>query len=163
PGFVVLGVLRLAIPPAVEDVPVFELQVNFLGGVDFMRGELSFDATLYNSRLLTFTLTGDMAARLYLWGENANLLLTVGGFHPSYPPPPMNLPTLRRLTISLFQGNPRLTAESYFAVTANTLQFGSKIELYYGVSVFNVYGFVSVDALVQYIPPYFIAEIAGQL
>jgi hypothetical protein len=163
PGFVILGVLRLAAPPAVEDVPVLELQVNFLGVVDFLRGELSIDATLYNSRLLTFTLTGDMAARLYLWGENANLLLTVGGFHPSYTPPPMNLPTLQRLTISLFQGNPRLTAEGYFAVTANTLQFGCKIELYFGVSVFNVYGFVSLDALFQYIPPYFIAEIAGQL
>jgi hypothetical protein len=163
PGYVILGVLRLAAPPAVEDVPVLELQVNFLGVVDFLRGELSIDATLYNSRLLTFTLTGDMAARLFLWGENANLLLTIGGFHPGYTPPPMNLPNLQRLTISLFQGNPRLTAEGYFAVTANTLQFGCKIELYFGVSVFNVYGFVSLDALIQYIPPYFIAEIAGQL
>jgi hypothetical protein len=161
PGFVILGVLRIAAPA--KDVPVLDMQVNFLGVVDFERKELTFDASLYDSRLLSFTLTGDMAVRLY-WGESANFLLSAGGFHPGYTPPPLGLPTLSRLTIAMCQGNPRLTAESYFALTSNTLQFGAKVELYYGVaSVFTVYGFVSLDALVQFDPFRFIAEVAGQV
>ena len=161
PGFVILGVLRIAAPA--KDVPVLDMQVNFLGVIDFERNELTFDATLYDSRLLSFTLTGDMAVRLY-WGESANFLLSAGGFHPGYTPPPLGLPTLSRLTIAMCQGNPRLTAESYFALTSNTLQFGAKVELYYGVaSVFTVYGFVSLDALVQFDPFRFIAEVAGQV
>ena len=39
-----------------------------------------------------------MAVRVY-WGDNANFLLTVGGFHPAYTPPPMNLGQLARLGI----------------------------------------------------------------
>ena len=75
--------------------------------------------------MLSFTLTGDMAVRIY-WGDNANFLLTVGGFHPAFSPPPMGLGTLRRLAIVLFSGNPDLRAEAYFAVTSNTVQFGAQ-------------------------------------
>ena len=44
-----------------------------------------------------------MAVRIY-WGENANFLLTVGGFHPAYTPPPMGLGPLERLSIDIFTG-----------------------------------------------------------
>ncbi len=64
--------------------------------IDLEQESFSFDASLYDSKLLAFTLSGDMAVRLY-WGDDANLLLTVGGFHPAYQPPPMNLPALRRV------------------------------------------------------------------
>ena len=160
PGFAVLGVLRVALPG--DDVAILNLQVNFLGVVDFDKKQLSFDASLFNSRLLTFTLTGDMAVRVY-WGDNANFLLSAGGFHPAYTPPPLGLPPLNRLTISIFQGNPRLSAETYFAVTSNTVQFGAKVELYYGLDLVNVYGFISLDALIQFDPFHFVAEIAGMV
>ena len=121
---------------------ILNLQVNFAGVVDFERRELSFDASLFDSRVLTFTLTGDMAVRLY-WGDNANFLLTVGGFHPAYTPPPMGLGPLQPAgDRDLRTAIPRLRAEAYFAVTSNTVQFGAKIELYAGASVFNVYGFL---------------------
>ena len=94
PAFAILGVLRVSLPA--DDMPLLHLQVNFLGVIDFGKGQISFDASLFDSRILTFTLTGDMAVRVY-WSENANLLLTVGGFHPAYMPPPMGLPALRRL------------------------------------------------------------------
>ena len=61
-----------------------------------------------------------MAVRFY-WMDNANLLLTAGGFHPAYTPPPMNLRALARLSIVLFEGNPDVRAEAYFAVTSNTV------------------------------------------
>ena len=78
-----------------------------------------------------------MAVRFY-WKRNANLLLTVGGFHPAYTPPPMNLGALARLSVVLFEGNPDVRAEAYFAVTSNTIQFGGRLELKYSVSNFNV-------------------------
>jgi hypothetical protein len=112
--------------------------------------------------LLTFTLTGDMAVRVY-WGQNANFLLTVGGFHPAYTPPPMGLGPLQRLGIVIFQGNPSLRAEAYFAVTSNTVQFGAKVELHAGVDIFNVYGFLALDVLIQFNPFHFIAQLAAML
>lgn len=160
PAFAVLGILRMALPAA--DVAVLNLQVSFLGVVDFERKELTFDASLFDSRVLTFTLTGDMAVRLY-WGDNANFLLTVGGFHPAYSPPPMGLGTLNRLALVIFSGNPNLRAEAYFAVTSNTVQFGARIELYAGVDVFNVYGFIGLDALIQFDPFHFIVQIGAMI
>jgi len=90
-------------------------------------------------------------------------LLTVGGFHPAYTPPPMDLPALRRLSIDIFPGMPRIHAETYFAVTSNTVQFGAKVELMAGASVFNVYGFMAYDVLIQLNPFRFIAEFSAML
>jgi Family of unknown function (DUF6603) len=160
PAFAIVGVLRLAMPA--DDVAILNLQVNFAGTIDFERRELTFDASLFDSRVLTFTLTGDMAVRIY-WGDNANFLLTVGGFHPAFSPPPIGLGPLRRLAIVIFDGNPSLRAEAYFAVTSNTVQFGAKIELRAGASIFNVYGFLSLDALIQFDPFHFIAQIGAML
>ena len=160
PAFALVGILRMALPT--EDAPLINLQVNFLGIVDFENGQISFDASLFDSHLLTFTLTGDMAVRVY-WKANANFLLTVGGFHPAYTPPPLGLPPLQRLAITIFPGNPRLRAESYFAITSNTVQFGAKVELYAGADIFNVYGFMAYDVLLQFSPLHFIAEFSAML
>jgi hypothetical protein len=158
---VLLGVVRGILPE--ERTPILRLQVNFLGVIDFAQARFSFDASLFDSRLLAFTLTGDMAMRLY-WGANANFLTTVGGFHPAYQPPPMNLPALRRLTLALLNGdNPRLTLETYFAVTSNTAQFGARLELYAAAWKFNAYGFLSFDVLFQFNPFYFIADVTAML
>src|SRR5262249_8573837 len=86
-----LGILKVAIPQ--EHVPLIPLQVNFLGVLDFQKEMLSFDASLSDSRIVMFTLTGDMALRA-VWGACANFLLTAGGFHPAYTPPPLALPDL---------------------------------------------------------------------
>jgi hypothetical protein len=158
---ILLGVVRGILPD--ERAAILRLQVNFLGVIDFEQERFSFDASLFDSRLLSFTLTGDMAMRLY-WGADANFLTTVGGFHPAYQPPPMNLPALRRLTLALVAGdNPRLTLETYFAVTSNTAQFGARLELYAAAWKFNAYGFLSFDVLFQFNPFYFIAEVTAML
>ncbi len=161
PGFDILGILRVALP--VEDAPLLDLQVNFLGVVDFDKKQFSFDASLFDSHILTMTLTGDMAVRVY-WGEdNQNLLLTVGGFHPAYTPPPMGLPALQRIAMDIFPDMPKVRAESYFAVTSNTIQGGAKIELTAGADSFNVYGFMAYDVLIQRAPFHFLAEFTAML
>jgi hypothetical protein len=158
---VILGVLRAVLPD--EKAAILRVQVNFLGELNFERRQLKFDASLFDSKLLGFTLSGDMAIRLD-WGADANFLLTVGGFHPAYQPPPMDLPAIRRLTLALLDGdNPRLKLEMYFAVTSNTAQFGAKLELYAAAWKFNVYGFLTFDVLFQFNPFYFIAEITAML
>ncbi len=137
--------------------------MHFLGVIDVAQARLSFDATLVDSRLLAFTLTGDLALRLY-WGADANFLVTVGGFHPAYQPPPLALPALHRLTVALAAGdNPRLTLETYLAVTANTAQFGARLELYAAAWKFNAYGFLSFDVLFQFNPFYFLADVTAML
>ena len=73
PTFAILGVLRVQLPA--EEFGTIYLQVNFAGSVDFEKGQLQFDASLYNSRVLISPLTGDMALRIY-WGGDPNFLLT---------------------------------------------------------------------------------------
>ena len=160
PGFVIIGVLRAKLPK--EDAALLVLQVNFVGTVDFDSGQFQFDASLFESRVLNFTLSGDMAVRFY-WKRNANLLISVGGFHPAYTPPPMNLGLLSRLSVVLFDGNPDVRAEAYFAVTSNTIQFGGRLQLKFSVSAFSVQGFVSLDVLIMPLTFHFIANLAGMI
>ena len=148
----ILGVVKAILPD--EDKAILKLQVNFLGVIDFGKKQLSFDASIYDSRLLSFSLAGDMAMRLS-WGDNANFLMSVGGFHPSYQPPPQ-LVSMKRMTLNLLGGdNPRLTLTCYFAVTSNTVQFGSKVDLYVKVaSKLTAEGYMGFDALFQMNPFY---------
>ena len=145
-----------------QDAPLLKLQVNFLGVIDFGRKRLAFDASLFESRLVAYTLEGDMAVRAD-WGDDLGFLLSVGGFHPAFNPPP-RLASMRRLSLSLLGGdNPRLLLEAYFAVTSNTVQFGARIELYAAASKFNVYGYLGFDTLFQFSPFRFTAEISAGL
>src|SRR5450759_825265 len=108
--------MTAAIPDKKTAVVLIHLDV--LGTIEFEKKFLSIDATLYDSRVTTFTLLGDMALRM-LWGDNANFALSVGGLHPKYQPPP-GFPSLTRLTLSMGSGdNPRLSCNAYFAVTSN--------------------------------------------
>jgi hypothetical protein len=158
-GFKILGVLKALLPE--EKNPLLRLQVNFLGIIDFENRFISFDASLYDSKILTFTLTGDMALRLG-FGDKPVFLLSVGGFHPAFKDVPANLKNMRRLTISLYDGeNARIIIQTYLAVTSNTAQFGAKAELFAQKGSFNVYGFVGYDVLFQFSPFKFIADFGA--
>jgi len=161
PQLVILGVLRCILPE--ENAPILRLQVNFAGGIDLARGLIWFDASLFDSNLAAFTLTGDMALRIS-WGDYETLIISVGGFHPAFHDVPSDLTGMRRLTIALLSGdNPRITAQSYFAVTSNSLQSGARVELYAAACGFNIYGFLGYDLLIQRKPLYFDALIAAGL
>jgi hypothetical protein len=158
---VILGVLRASLPE--ETSRLLQLQVNFLGVIDFQAERLAFDASLFDSRLLGYPLSGDMAVRLS-WGADPNFLLTVGGFHPAYQPPPLDVPALARISLQLLGGeNPRFRLETYFAVTSNTAQFGARLELYAAAGKFNAYGFLAFDVLFRFNPFHFIADVGAML
>jgi hypothetical protein len=160
PGNVaILGVLKIALPE--ERIPLVQIQVAFVGTLDFDKKMLTFDASLYESFILHMTLEGDMAVRLK-WGDQPDFILTVGGFHPSFNPPPMALPTLRRLSISILNTSiAKIRVECYQAVTSNTVQFGAKAEIYFDLKACSIDGHIAFDALFQFSPFYFIIQLSS--
>src|SRR6185369_6589162 len=145
------------------DRELVRLQMDAVGVIDFDQSTAALDATLHDSRLLNkFTLTGDMAMRMN-WGSSPNFALAVGGLHPAFNPPP-NFPKLERIAINLSNGdNPRLRCESYFALTANTVQFGAHAELLASAAGFTVHGEIGYDVLIQFDPFSFVADFQAQL
>ena len=147
---VILGRMRLALPPGAEET-IVEINLDSVGVLDFGAGEVSIDASLYDSKIAGFSLAGDMALRARWRGEPA-FALAIGGFHPSFAPP-AGFPVLRRITLSLSSSdNPRLRLEAYLAVTSNTLQLGGRVDLHAEASGFAVDGMLSFDALIQFSP-----------
>jgi hypothetical protein len=139
---VILGRLSMVLPD--KEAPVLSLNMDVLGIVEFEKGEASLDATLFDSRLVAFTLTGDMALRAG-WGAQPHFELSVGGFHPRFEPPP-KFPALDRLALTLADSdNPRLRLECYFALTSNSLQMGARLDFHVHVDIALV-GNLSVDA-----------------
>ena len=157
----ILGQVQAILPKPENDL--VRIQMDSIGIIDFDQGTAALDATLHDSRLVNkFVLTGDMAMRMQ-WKSSPNFALAVGGFHPAFNPPP-NFPKLERISINLCSGNnPRFRCEAYFAVTSNTVQFGSRAELYAEAHGFNIQGGVGYDVLIQFDPFQFIAEFDAHI
>lgn len=165
PNIVIIGIFRLLVPPVEQamEMALLRIQVNFAGGIDFSKQLIWFDAALFDSRLVMYTLEGEMAARLR-FGASANFAVTVGGFHPRYvPAADLEIPQLRRIAINLLptSDNPRLRIESYYAATSNTLQHGAKLEAYASALGFSLRGFLGYDVLVQVSPLYIDAQFGA--
>jgi len=155
---IILGQLKVALP--VPELPLVSLNLDVLGIIDFGEKLLSIDASLYDSRVTIFSVYGDMALRLS-WGEQPIFALSMGGLHPHFRPPP-NFPSLRRLTIEIALGdNPRLTCQSYLALTANSVQFGASVEAYASAAGFNIRGWLGYDAIVIFVPFSFQVDISA--
>jgi len=137
--------------------------VAFIGVVDPAKGHLFFFAALFESKLLTMTLEGE-AGLLLAWGDEPNFVITVGGFHPRFDPPPLPFPTPARLALTILNESfGKIRAEAYFAITSNTAQFGARLELFFGNNEFKLDGHLQFDALLRFSPFYLIAEMSGNL
>lgn len=157
----IVGVLKVALPS--EQTPLLAINVGFLGVIQPSKSRLWFFARLFDSNLLGITIEGE-AGLLMAWGENASFVLSVGGFHPSFTPPPLPFPVPERITLNILDhDNARIRISGYFAVTSNTVQFGAKAELYFGFSGFNVSGQMAFDALLQLSPFYFMVQVSCHL
>jgi hypothetical protein len=145
----ILGEINVTIPD--PDVPLIQIHVDVLGLIDFGLEKLSIDGTMFDSYLLAYQLAGDMALR-FNWGGSPNFLFSLGGFNPKFSPPP-DVPQLARMSVSLGSGdNPRLSSNSYLAVTSNSLQFGANVDAYASAGGFAVHGFIGYDALFIFSP-----------
>ena len=149
----ILGVIRIALPA--DDVAILVLQVNFAGAIEVDKQRIYFFAALFNSHVLFITLDGSMGL-LVAYGSDANFVVSVGGFHPLFNPPPLPFPPLQRISMNLINKSfARIHADGYFAVTSNTVQFGTQSNYFFGFSALNVQGASSFDALIQFSPFHF--------
>ena len=154
----ILGVLQLALPT--EDADILRLQVNFAGALEFSKSRLYFFASLFDSHLLFITLQGEMGL-LVAWGQDANFVVSVGGFHPRFNPPPLPFPSPQRIQLNIInESYARIRADCYFAVTSNTAQFGAHSDMFFGFSALSVEGHSGFDALIQFSPFHFTVEIS---
>jgi hypothetical protein len=156
---VILGRLRLALPT--DDQAILVLQVSFLGVLEFSKRRIWFFATLFESRILFMTLEGEMGL-LMDFSDSPDFVLSVGGFHPRFKPPPLPFPSPARLAITLVDESfAKVRVETYFAVTTNSVQLGARAEAFFGFDAFSVNGYFSFDALLRFSPVYLIVEISA--
>jgi hypothetical protein len=162
PGnFAILGVLKVILPD--ERAAILQLKVGFLGAYEVDRERAWFYATLYDSRVMWMTLEGGMGV-LISWGAESNFVISVGGFHPQFTPPPLPFPVPDRLAINILDYPlARIRVMAYFAVTSNTVQFGARAELFFGFSKARLEGHFALDVLFQFSPFYFIVEISASV
>ena len=154
----ILGVLKLALPA--DEIAVILIQVNFAGAIEFDKSRLYFFASLYDSRVLFITIEGEMGV-LFAWGPDANFVVSIGGFHPQFSPPPLPFPSPRRIEVDIInESYARIRCDGYFAVTSNTVQFGSHSEFFFGFSALSVEGHSGFDALLQFSPFHFTVSIS---
>jgi hypothetical protein len=157
----IVGILKLALPA--DDVALIVLQVNFAGAIEFDKKRMYFFASLFESRVLFMTIEGEMGLLIAV-GDDANFVLSVGGFHPRFNPPPLPFPNPIRIAVNIINTDyARIRVSGYFAVTSNSVQFGAKAELYFGFSAFNIQGHIGFDVLIQFSPFLFIAEISASV
>jgi hypothetical protein len=154
----IIGVMRMALPT--EEAATVVLNVGFIGALEFDKKRLWFFASIYDSRILFLTLEGDMGL-LMDYGDSPSFILSVGGFHPLFTPPPLPFPDPRRIRIDILRNAlQRISVECYFAVTSNTVQFGARADLYIGLAVVEVTGYFTFDALFQFSPFKFIIQLS---
>jgi hypothetical protein len=159
---IIMGKIEIALPQAKDAVLLLKMDV--LGIIDFDKGEASVDASLQDSKVVCFPITGDIAMRAN-WAASPTFMFSAGGYHPRFTPPP-SFPKLDRLAISLAMGdNPRLRMDAYFAITSNTAQVGAHLDAYASadlgkiVGKFTVQALFAFDALFQFVPFSMIAEL----
>ncbi|RQG94175.1 DUF6603 domain-containing protein [Natrarchaeobius chitinivorans] len=150
----ILGRVHAGLPH--EEVGIVVFNMDVIGAIDIGEQQASAAASLYDSRILAYTLTGDMAMKTG-WGGDPEFVLSVGGFNPRYDPPE-DFPELRRIALTLGPGNPRIRWEGYFAVTANTVQVGASVEVYAAAGGFSFEGDMGFDTLFRFDPFELIAD-----
>ena len=121
-----IGRVRARIPN--EKHPLVQINLVVLGAIDFTNERLGVYGSLYDSKILDFTLSGDMAMAAS-WGAEKNFIFSIGGFNPRFNPPsnfpPFNAPPLRRLNVAL---STYVSLGCYLALTSNTLQMGARVD-----------------------------------
>jgi hypothetical protein len=145
----VLGSIKSVLPTA--ELDLVALRLDLAGVIDTAAGTLSIDASLHDSHVVGFALSGDLALRAD-FGGRPSFLMALGGFHPRFEAP-AGFPSLRRLRLAI-SPSPLLEVsfECYMALTSNTAQFGARFDLSAEIEGFGIEGGVSFDALIQFTP-----------
>ena len=153
---IIVGALFVALPT--KEAALVKINVYFAGGIDFDEG-MWFDASIVDSEIVKIQIYGDMAFRLY-WGKNKGFLFSAGGFHPAYrPDAAFDIGIMKRLGMKLDYKVLKLTLESYFAITSNTVQLGAQVDLRIGWKSVGIFGYFGFDCLFQFKPFRFLFDV----
>jgi hypothetical protein len=156
----IIGLIDCGLPT--EDVALISLHIDVLGTIDFGAKKLAISGSLFDSNVLIYSLSGDLEMRL-TWGADPSFLFSLGGFNPHFNTAGLDIPPMNRMSISIGDGdNPRISSNSYFAVTSNTLQFGANTEAYASAAGFSVHGYLGFDVLIIYSPFSFIFDFKAE-
>ena len=149
--FVLIGRILVALPD--PDAPLVLLQATFVGAFEISPiASFSLLASLDGSKIAGMPLNGDIFL-LVRGGDDPEFVFTAGGFNPKYTPPSGVPAKLQRLQLDITPpGFPGLSAEAYFAVTTNSVQFGARLELSDEVAGCGIDGWFSFDALFKWDP-----------
>lgn len=172
---VIVGRFELVLPnheaekpsgmPEQAPFPPIVLNLDVVGIIDIPGKSISIDATLYDSRLLQWSVSGDMALRAS-WGETSRFILSVGGFNPRYTPPKdaPGLQKLDRVQVSLDvpSGQPVVNFTGYFAVTSNTFQVGGTVYAELSAGNLDIWGRLGFHALFEFEPFRFIFDFLAE-
>ncbi|HKJ59060.1 MAG TPA: DUF6603 domain-containing protein, partial [Halobacteriales archaeon] len=145
---VIIGRLHMGLPH--EEVGIVVFNMDLLGAFDPEAQTANGAATLYDSRIVAYVISGDMAVKTG-WGDAATFVLSVGGFNPRFEPPEA-FPSLDRIALSIGPGNPEVRFAGYFAVTSNTAQVGAKVEAHASAAGFSFDGTMGFDTLFRFEP-----------
>jgi hypothetical protein len=157
---IILASLKAVAPD--EELALIRLEVDAAGVIDSKRPSVELDGSLVKSSIGPFALTGDAVFRFH-GGDDGVFLFAVGGFHPSYTPPPSaNVPPQRRLTLAFPTDNPRVRMEQYWAITSNSIQVGARMELSARKGGFSAEAIVGFDALAERNPFHLSVDIEAR-
>ncbi len=154
PKLILLGALQIGVPSADIDpkLRIVDLHAEVYG--EFTPEYMLILVGLNNSKIAGISIGGDIGL-FVRWAGGQNFALTVGGFHPKYTPPP-ELTGLRRITIDLSPVSfLKLHAEAYFAITANSLQFGGGITLSAEIGPASADAWLKINVLFVWSPRFY--------
>ena len=147
-------------PP--KEIVLLRIQLSFTAWYDKSKSLFGFDASLFNSEVLGVSISGDAALRLR-GGNDPYFMMSIGGFHPEFEPPKGLGLDLNRLELSWKPStiDIDLSVKMYFALTSNTVQFGTSIDVAFRTKIFTIEGGIGFDALFQFSPIYFKVDAWG--
>jgi len=156
----VIAKLTVALPdPA---LPLVKLVVTLFGAFELSPhpGTL-LTGSLAGSEIVGIPLRGDLLVVLRS-GDDALFVLSAGGFHPRWLPPPGVPRGMHRIALALTPpGVPGLRAEAYVALTTNSVQFGANLELNDEIAGCGVNGHFNFDVLFVWDPTFAFAAHAN--
>lgn len=155
PKIVILGAVQIGVPSAdaPPDLRIVDLRIEI--AAEFTPDYVFIGGSLANSKLAGLTVSGDLGM-LIRWNGGAAFALSVGGFFPKFTPPP-ELADMRRLALELSPPVDflKVRAEAYFAITANSVQFGGRVTITAKLGPVSGKAWVGLDALFQWSPRFY--------
>ncbi len=147
----VLGVSRMCLPD--ESAAIVSVELALQARFSTEEGLLSVQAQLTdNSWLFTHDcqLTGGFA--FFMWFTDAQFVLTLGGYHPSFQRPD-NFPVVPRLGFNWRVDNTIvIKGEAYFALTNTCVMFGGRLEAVFDSGAIRAWFIAYADVLVSWDP-----------